>query len=60
MAHDKDQSIREQIKKLKEQRDIVSRQPSATREERILRAETMSMIDQTIHDLELILRTTRP
>ena len=59
MVYDKAQSIRDQIKKLQDQRDKVVRQPCTTGEDRILRAEAVFMIDQTIHDLESILRSIK-
>jgi hypothetical protein len=60
MAYDKVRSIRDQIKNLRDQRDKVARQPCISREDRIVRAEAITMIDQTIQDLERILRSTKP
>lgn len=60
MVNEKVQSIRDQIKNLQDQRDKVARRRCATQEDRILRAEARDMIDQTIRDLELILRSIKP
>jgi len=59
MAYDKAQSIKDQIKNLQTQREKVAQQPCAGREARILRAEAIAMLDQTIRDLECILRSTK-
>jgi len=60
MVNEKIQSIKDQIKNLRDQRERVALRPCATREDRILRAEAMSMIDQTIRDLELIIHSAKP